>query len=79
MEIEFAIINEEEIPPLVVKMGDTGKPKVIINSKHRIWLSLNRGLIAGIFEVLPTKLTDLLDSYLREQYAYEKMENEEHE
>jgi hypothetical protein len=49
---------------------------VIINTYHRIWISLNRKLIAGIFDALPEKVDYILDGYLREQRQYEKMDKE---
>jgi hypothetical protein len=73
-EIEFRIIDDEELPPIIITKTDEDMPKVMVNAYHRIWISMNRGLIAGIFEVLPGKITSILDAYLREQYAYEIMD-----
>jgi hypothetical protein len=73
-EIEFRIIDDEELPPIIITKTDEDMPKVMVNAYHRIWISMNRGLIAGIFEVLPGKVTGILDAYLREQYAYEIMD-----
>jgi hypothetical protein len=73
-EIEFRIINDDELPPIIVTKNEDDMPKVMINAHHRIWISLNRGLIGGIFESLPTKMTEILDAYLREQYGYEIMD-----
>jgi len=38
---------------------------------------MNRGIINGIFEVFPKKVTGILDAYLREQYQYEVMDRGE--
>jgi len=77
MEIEFRVIDDEELPPVIIKKGENDSPKIIINNYHRVWLCLNRGLINGIFDVLPKKITELLDAYLREQYGYEIMDRRE--
>ena len=73
-EIEFRIIDDEELPPIIITKNEDDMPKIMINAYHRIWISLNRGLIGGIFETLPTKMTEILDAYLREQYSYEIMD-----
>tara|TARA_R100001460_G_scaffold98766_1_gene141711 strand:+ start:192 stop:491 length:300 start_codon:yes stop_codon:yes gene_type:complete len=74
--VEFRIVDDEELPPIVVTMNENDEPKVIINTYHRIWISLNRKLIAGIFDALPEKVDYILDGYLREQRQYEKMDKE---
>ena len=76
-EIEFRIIDDEALPPMIIKKNEDDLPKVILNNHHRIWLCLNRGTIAGIFDVLPKKITEVLDAYLREQYGYEIMDRRE--
>tara|TARA_R110001592_G_scaffold72383_4_gene220977 strand:+ start:8032 stop:8292 length:261 start_codon:yes stop_codon:yes gene_type:complete len=73
-EIEFRIIDDEELPPVIIKKGENDQPKILINNHHRLWICLNRGLINGIFEVFPKKVTEVLDAYLREQYQYEIMD-----
>jgi|TARA_B100000085_G_scaffold43857_1_gene36955 hypothetical protein len=73
-EIEFRIISDEALPPMIINKNEDDLPKIIINDYHRIWLCLNRGVIAGTFEVLPKKITEILDAYLREQYQYEIMD-----
>ena len=74
MEIEFRVIDDEQLPPVIIKKGENDSPQILINNYHKIWLCLNRGLISGIFEVLPKKVTEILDAYLREQYQYEIMD-----
>lgn len=74
MEIEFRVIDDEQLPPVIIKKGENDSPQILINNYHKIWLCLNRGLISGIFEVFPKKVTEILDAYLREQYQYEIMD-----
>jgi len=76
-EIEFRIIDDEALPPMIINKDENDLPKVILNNHHRIWLCLNRATIAGIFDVLPKKITEILDAFLREQYQYEIMDRGE--
>ena len=50
---------------------------MVVNTYHRLWLSLNRRLIAGIIDSLPEKLDMILTSYLKEQREFEKMDRVE--
>jgi hypothetical protein len=77
MEIEFRIIDDNELPPLIIKKGENDKPKILINNHHRIWLSLNRAILAGISQALPEKINDVLNGYLTEQYSFEQMDRSE--
>ena len=52
MNVEFRLIDEEELPPLVISMNENDEPKVVINSHHRIWMSLHRRTIAGVVDAL---------------------------
>ena len=56
MEIEFRVIDDEQLPPVIIKKGENDSPQILINNYHKIWLCLNRGLISGIFEVFPKKV-----------------------
>ncbi len=73
--VEFKIVQDIELPPLVISMNENDMPKVVLNTQHKIWLSLNRRLILGIFEALPEKLDMILDGYLREQRMFEIDDN----
>lgn len=73
--VEFKIVQDVELPPLVISMNENDMPKVVLNTQHKIWLSLNRRLILGIFEALPEKLDMILDGYLREQRIFEIDDN----
>jgi len=73
--VEFSIVQDVELPPLVISMNEFDVPRVMLNTQHKIWLSLNRRLILGIFEALPEKLDMILDGYLREQRIFEIDDN----
>ena len=75
--VEFRIIDAEDMPPMVISQNEKDEPKVVINTYHRLWLSLNRRLIAGIINALPEKLDMILTSYLKEQRNFEKMDRED--
>ena len=74
-QVEFNVVSDLELPPMVISMNENDEPKVMLNTQHKIWLSLNRRLILGIFEALPEKLDMILDGYLREQRMYEIDDN----
>jgi hypothetical protein len=71
-KVEFRLVEDEQLPPIVITMNDNDEPKVIINTYHRIWISLNRKIIAGIIENLQEKMDMLLTGYLSEQRSFEK-------
>ena len=75
--VEFRIIDADDMPPLVISQNENDEPKVVINTYHRLWLSLNRRLIAGIIDALPEKLDRILTAYLEQQRAFEKMDRVE--
>jgi len=75
-QVEFNIVSDLELPPMVISMNENDEPKVMLNTQHKIWLSLNRRLILGIFEALPEKLDMILDGYLREQRLFEIDDND---
>lgn len=73
MNIEFRLVDDKELPPLVISMDDEDKPKVVINTYYRIWISLHRKTIAGITVALQEKMDEILVGFLKEQRANEKM------
>lgn len=68
--VEFRIIDAEDMPPLVISQNENEEPKVVINTYHKLWISLHRQTIAGIIEALQDKMDMILTSYLEEQYAF---------
>lgn len=77
MNVEFRLIDEEQLPPLVISMNENDEPKVVINTHHRIWISLHRRTIAGIIENLQEKMDELLTGFLLEQRANENLDSED--
>jgi hypothetical protein len=73
MDIEFRIINDEDLPPIVITMDENDKPKVVLNNYHQIWLSVHRAQIGGIANSLFDKLVEILDARLREQREIERI------
>ena len=68
----YSVTDEAEMPPIVISQNENGEPKVVINTYHRLWISLNRRIIAGIIESLQEKMDTILTSYLEEQYLFEQ-------
>jgi len=75
-KVEFNVVSDLELPPMVISMNEDDEPKVMLNTQHKIWLSLNRRLLVGIFDALPEKLDMILDGYLREQRLFEIDDND---
>ena len=74
--VEFRIVDSPDLPPLVISQNEDDEPKVVINTHHRLWISLNRRVIAGIVEALQDKMDMILTSYLEESYAFEKQDRQ---
>ena len=70
-EVEVRIIDDDELPPIIIKCGDNNMPIVILNSKYTVWLSLMRSTIPGITSSMHEKLNDICDAYLTEQLFYQ--------
>tara|TARA_R110002050_G_scaffold9782_4_gene34477 strand:- start:81 stop:332 length:252 start_codon:yes stop_codon:yes gene_type:complete len=70
--VEFRIINTPQLPPIVISQNEEDQPKVVVNTYHKIWISLNRKVIAGILENMQEKMDDILTSYLLEQRTFER-------
>ena len=74
--VEFRMVNDNEMPPIVITMNDNDQVKVVLNQQCLIWLSLNRKTIGGIPEALFGKIDIMLDGFLREQRNNERMDLE---
>ena len=80
MDVEFRLVNDPTMPPIIITMDENDMPKVILNAEHRIWLSLHRKTIGGCAEALFGKINELLPAFLAEQRSYEMMDRtDEHE
>ena len=73
-EIEFRLVNDEEMPPCVISMNERDQPKVVLNAPHKIWLCLHRKTIAGSAEALFEKIDQILTGHLIELRDNERME-----
>ena len=72
--IEFRLIDEEDMPPIVITYDENLEPKVIINTYHKIWLGWKRKIIGGVAKSLYDRIDELLDSYLADQYQLQEMD-----
>ena len=77
-EIEFKLVDDEDMPPIIITMGDNDLPKVVINRKYQIWLSLYRKTIGGCAEALFEKIDMILSAYLEQQYVYELQDRDDY-
>ena len=73
-QIEFRLIEEEDMPPIVITIGENLEPKVVLNAHHRIWMGWKRKMIGGVAKSLYGKIDELLDSYLADQYQLQEMD-----
>ena len=74
-QIEFRLIDNADMPPIVITVGDDNEPKVILNSHHKIWMGWKRKMIGGVAKSLYDKIDELLDAYLADQYTLEEMDS----
>lgn len=75
-KVEFRLIDSETMPPIVISYNENDEPKVVINTYHKLWISVNRRTIAGVLEALQEKMDTILQGYLVEQYNFEKEDRE---
>ena len=75
-KVEFRLIDSETMPPIVISYNENDEPKVVINTFHKLWISVNRRTIAGVIEALQEKMDTILQGYLVEQYNFEKEDRE---
>ena len=73
-QVEFRVIEDNELPAIIIKRENEITPVIVINTYHRIWLSLMRRTIPGITQSLAEKLTMICDGFLEEQLKYEDMD-----
>ena len=73
-QVEFRLVHDDELPPIVITMNDVDDVKCVINANHQIWLMLHRKKIAGSAEALFGKLDSMLTAFLTEQSNNEVME-----
>tara|TARA_R100001510_G_C7649096_1_gene206476 strand:- start:250 stop:507 length:258 start_codon:yes stop_codon:yes gene_type:complete len=81
-QVEFRLVNDIQLPPIMITMNDDDSVKVVMNSQHKIWMSLHRKTIGGCAEALFEKINELLYGHLLEVRRDEMMDieqSEEHE
>tara|TARA_B100000287_G_C20556602_1_gene750686 strand:+ start:499 stop:744 length:246 start_codon:yes stop_codon:yes gene_type:complete len=76
-EVEFRLVHDAELPPIVITMNDDDKPKVVVNDYHKLWLALHRKIIGGCGEPLFTRVDEMLTIMLASQRADERQGREE--
>lgn len=69
--VEFRIVNDKDLPPIVMTMTEDDEVKVVLNQYYTLWLSLNRKILGGCAEALYDKIDMLLTGYLEQQYVFE--------
>jgi hypothetical protein len=74
MNVEFRIVNDEDVPPLVITMTEEDMPKIVINRHHSIWLMINRNVIPSSAQAIADEIYKLLDAHLQDMRADELME-----
>jgi|TARA_R110002051_G_scaffold72463_2_gene130971 hypothetical protein len=72
--VEYRLIDDENMPPIVITMSEEDNVKIVINRHYAIWLSLHRKTIGGCAEPVYEKIDELLEAHLKEQRAYEKLD-----
>ncbi len=75
-KVEMRFVDDRELPPIIIKANEDDLPVVIINTYHRIWISLKRRTIAGIIHDMQDKMDMILTGYLEEQRNFEKEDRE---
>tara|TARA_R110000751_G_scaffold4372_4_gene21407 strand:+ start:3646 stop:3879 length:234 start_codon:yes stop_codon:yes gene_type:complete len=73
--VEYKIIDDTELPPMIIKDNGDGGLEIVINHHHKIWLALNRNTIPGVVQSMSEKLQEITGGILKEQYAMEKWED----
>jgi|TARA_R100000455_G_scaffold10778_1_gene4498 hypothetical protein len=80
--VEFRLVDDGQLPPIMITMGDEDGVKVVLNNQHKIWMSLHRKTIGGCAEALFEKINELLYGHLleiRRDELFDMEASEEHE
>lgn len=67
IQIEYRIVDDADLPPLVIRESKEHTPVITLNIYHTVWLSLMRATIPGITNSLQDKLNELCNTYLRDR------------
>jgi len=75
--VEFVLIDDIEMPPIVIAMDRQNQPKVTLNNYYREWLGMHRKTLGGMGEGLFNKIDQLIDNMLQEGWEYKQMDKED--
>ena len=81
-QVEFRLVDDGQLPPIMITMNDDDGGKVVMNNQHKIWMSLHRKTIGGCAEALFEKINELLYSHLvevRRDELFDLQSSDEHE
>ena len=81
-QVEFRLVEDGQVPPIMITMNDDDGVKVVMNNQHKIWMSLHRKTIGGCAEALFEKINELLYSHLvevRRDELFDLQSSDEHE
>lgn len=81
-QVEFRLVDDGQLPPIMITMNDDDGVKVVMNNQHKIWMSLHRKTIGGCAEALFEKINELLYSHLvevRRDELFDLQSSDEHE
>tara|TARA_R100001015_G_C4610854_1_gene166251 strand:+ start:103 stop:360 length:258 start_codon:yes stop_codon:yes gene_type:complete len=81
-QVEFRLVDDGQLPPIMITMNDDDGVKVVMNNQHKIWMSLHRKTIGGCAEALFEKINELLYSHLvevRRDELFDLQPSDEHE
>ena len=74
--VEFRIVDDSELPPIIFTQNEDDEVKVVINTYHKIWICLHRKTILGCLDALGEKMETLLTSHLSERRMFEVQDRE---
>ena len=81
-QVEFRLVDDGQLPPIMITMNDDDGVKVVMNNQHKIWMTLHRKTIGGCAEALFEKINELLYSHLvevRRDELFDLQSSDEHE
>ena len=67
VSVDFVIVDDENMPPLMITPNEDDSVKVVLNMTYRTWLALHRKTIGGLGEPVFEKIDFMLQSWLEEQ------------
>ena len=75
--VEFRLIEDADMPPVIIKQHEHEMTVVImINLHHKIWLNLKRKSIAWANKQLFSQIDSILNMYLEEQLKMKEFDEE---